>query len=195
MILTKIIKYLLKESSIGIVIIYNSIVFIIDVLFLLVSLIHLNNGKAEWHNFAYAIIFIFSVILIPCICCGICYIWALFHIQTHLNIARFMGVCNFSFMFLTLLITIHSGPISAGFMMFFFLINSLALISVVFLCTINCGYEVVIPTVVLEEVDCQDNHIVCLQEPSAPPSTFPSAPPYVHTIEGCQDFRHGGNYC
>lgn len=141
MIMTSLFKCFFKNGAIGIVILYNSIVSIIDIFTLIVSIILLSTNN----TFAILIGTIFLVlaaIALPCVCCGGCYVLSLFNIQNSLNIARFMGFCNFCFMLFTLILMIQNEDgINAGFNAFFFILNCISLASVLFLCTINCGFE------------------------------------------------------
>jgi len=144
--MNKIFKCFTINTSIGIVTLYNSIVSIIDFLFLIISLVLLTDGKANLGDIAGIIILIFAIIALPCIVCGICYIWSLFHIQNNLKMARFFGVCNFVMMLFTFLIIATNVDKEKeierpGLMAFFMILNVLSIVSVIFLCTMNCGYE------------------------------------------------------
>ena len=141
MIMTNLFKCFFKTGAIGFVILYNTIVSVIDIITLIVSLILLNtnNGFAILIG---TIFLVFALIALPCVCCGGCYIWSLFHIRNRLNLARFMGFCNFCLMLFTLILMIQNEDgINAGFNAFFFTLNCISLASVLFLCTINCGFE------------------------------------------------------
>ena len=144
--LTKMFKCCFKDGSIGIITLYNAILSIIDFLVLIVALILLTDNNADWGDIAAIIFLIFAVIALPCIVCGICYVWSLFHIQNNLKMARFMGVCNFVMMIFTFLIIATNiekeEPLeNPGAAAFFMILNVLGLVSVIFLCTINCGFE------------------------------------------------------
>ena len=144
--LTKLCKCCFKEGSIGIITLYNAIVSIIDLIFLILALVLLTDGDANIGDIAGVIFLVFAIIALPCVICGICYVWSLFHIQTHLRMARFFGVCNFVMMILTFIIIVTNLEAeeqieNPGVMAFFMIVNVLGLVSVIFLCTINCGFE------------------------------------------------------
>ena len=215
MFLTRIFKGCFRNGSIGVVTLYNAIVSIIDIIFLILSIVLLSTDHVIIAVVG-LILLVFSVIAIPCICCGMCYIWSLFHIQNNLKMARFMGICNFIMMIFTLILIIiytdeEKEIENPGVMAFFMVINMLGLASVIFLCTMNCGFEeepVVITEVPMRElpaplvlndcvypdpciddkvevqvVDCEntEQHIIYIENASAPPLS-PS-------LEGCPTRR------
>jgi len=146
MIMMNLMKCFFKNGALGFVTLYNTIVSIIDIIFLIVSIVLLSKTDNGLVTFVGLVFLILAAIALPCVCCGICYIWSLFHIQNSLKMARFMGVCNFCFMILTF--TIIATNIekekeieTPGLMAFFFILNIVSLISVIFLCSINCGFE------------------------------------------------------
>ena len=91
--------------SIGVITIYNSVISIVDFIALVLSIALLTDGKTDIGDIAGVIILIFAAIALPCIICGICYIWSLLHIQNNLKMAKFFGFCNFIMMLFTLFFT------------------------------------------------------------------------------------------
>lgn len=139
-------RCLTMEASIGFVTIYNSIISIIDFFILIITFILLTDGNHNFGDIAAIIMLVFAIMVLPCIICGICYTWSLFHIQNNLRMARFFGVCNLVMMIITfILITTHLEAEkeieNPGIMAFFMILNTLSIVSVIYLCTINCGFE------------------------------------------------------
>jgi len=198
--LSKMFKCCFKDGSIGIITLYNAILSIIDIVVLILAIVLLSSN----HGIGIIIgtlLLVFAAIAVPCLCCGICYIWSLFHIQNHLKLARFMGICNFAMMIFTFIIIAtnieEEKPLeNPGAAAFFMILNVLGIVSVIFLCTINCGFEpepVVITEVPMnalpaplrmeqyvypepeinERVELQivenPQHIVYIENPTAPP--------------------------
>ena len=144
--MNKICKCLTINASIGIIAIYNSIISIIDLVILVVALILLTDNNHHFLDVFVLLYLIFAIIALPCIICGICYIWSLFHIQNNLKIARFFGICNFIMMLITLLIIVSNLKKEeqlekSGMVAVFMILNILSIISIMFLCALNCGYE------------------------------------------------------
>ena len=143
--LIKMFKSCFKDGSIGIITLYNGILSIIDIIVLILSIVLLSSN----HGIGIIVgtlLLVFAAIAVPCLCCGVCYIWSLFHIQNHLKLARFMGICNFVMMLFTFIIIAtnveEEKPLeNPGVAAFFMILNVLGLVSVIFLCTINCGFE------------------------------------------------------
>ena len=142
------------DISIGFITLYNSIIAVIDLFVLIVSIILLSDGKENLGDIVGIIFLIYALIALPCVICGICYVWSLFHIQNNLRIARFFGFCNFIMMIFTLFIIYNNSILDVrtiGFGIIFFIINLLSLLSILYLCFVNCGY--------VEEINEEDDTI------------------------------------
>lgn len=146
----KILRCISKDASIAIITLYNAIMTILDLLLLIIALILLGNKNENLGDAigdVVGIIFlIFALIAIPCICCGICYMWSLFHIQNNLKMARFTGICNFVMMIFTFIIIVSNLKKEEeierpSIMAFFMILNILSIVATIYLCTINCGFE------------------------------------------------------
>jgi len=142
----KILRCISKDASIALITLYNTILATIDFLVLLLSFILLTDGNRNLGDIAAVFLLVFGVIALPCICCGICYVWSLFHIQTNLKMARFLGVCNFIMMIFTFIVIAtnlkkEEELENPSFVAFFMILNILSIVSTIFLCTINCGFE------------------------------------------------------